>query len=1143
MHSRRILLLTAATTVGLTATTALSASASVPVGKPPAQTSTAGPASRAPTETPRSLPAGLHRVTLITGDRVTVLPGGGAPIIEAGPGRSGMSFTMDRSAGGLVVIPTDARAAVAEGAVDRRLFDVGQLIRAGYEDGRRDTVPVIVGEASARPVGSPAVGEVERQTRVLSQSATAVAARAAARGVRVTGTSSGVQVSRTLSVVGGFAAEVPKARSAAGWRTLLGLTPVGQASGTPGGAAVPGTRIWLDGKRKLLLDRSVKQINAPAAYAAGFTGKGVTVAVLDGGVDATHPDLAGKVVAAKSFVSGSATQDPDGHGTHVASTVAGTGAASGGKYRGVAPDAKIASGRVCGGSDCADSAIVSGLQWAATEVKAKIISMSLGGPDTPGLDPLEIAVNTLSAQTGVLVVAAVGNEGGSDLPIDSPSSADAALAVGSVSRTGAVSTFSSRGPRPADGGLKPDVTAPGEDIMAARAAGVGSGPATERYITFTGTSMATPHVSGMAALLAQQHPSWTGEQLKAAIMNSARPNPAYSVFEQGAGLVDVAKAIALQVTATGSVSFPLQQWPHTDDVVLSRKITYTNATDRPIALSLAVQTTGAATVFGLPASSVTVPARGSAEVAVTADTRSAMPDGSYLGRVTATGAGQVLVTSLHVTREIRSYNLTGRVLDTAGKPAKAAIVNVFGMDGTQVAEAVAGAGGIFRLRLPSARYDLFALSQAADGISFMVAQNVDLTRDRQVAFDTRTTARLRMQVPDARAKSAGIGLSYLHRTSRGTVTTDFVAPEQNLLRVGRNKLVNGAGESTSIEVSQQWNAPGKLAYAVVRKFTTASPGGFRASYRPAQFATVRDRVIPDRRGDLARLSVNVPGGPLQASLDAVAEGVFTRKLASSDPRQIWSTSFLLGRPVAGDDPQLLNALVGQRRYPIGRTVSETWNAGPFGPAYDPGQLTQPLQLREGDGMGWDMIGMFSDAQGHSGVDPNAPVSGRIMCDGRLVGQFTSVSDGMMVPPRCAYRIDVTVKPQASGQRMPRSVSVSWSFRSSTERRRVALPVSVVQFRPTARPDGTVAAGRSTIPVEVQAQPGAKIRQLRLGTVAVSFDAGRTWRAVPVKRSSATRGTITLMNPAGGSVSLRARASGANGVGLEQTVIGFYRVRR
>ncbi|MFM9442669.1 S8 family peptidase [Streptomyces acidiscabies] len=280
-------------------------------------------------------------------------------------------------------------------------------------------------------------------------------------------------------------------------------------------------KIWLDGKAEAALDRSTSQIGAPRAWAVGYDGKGVKVAVLDTGVDGTHPDLRGRVDAAKNFSEAADTVDRVGHGTHVAATVAGSGAHSGGKYKGVAPGARLISAKVLDDTGFgADSGIIAGAQWAVAQ-GAKVINLSLGSPDSPGDNPLEQAVNELSASSGALFVIAAGTVG-------SPGSAAAALTVGAVDRTDAMADFSSRGPT-ADGALKPDLTAPGVGIVAAKAAeGTEGDPAADGYVSMSGTSMATPHVAGAAAILAQRHPDWTGERIKAALTASAEPTPGLS---------------------------------------------------------------------------------------------------------------------------------------------------------------------------------------------------------------------------------------------------------------------------------------------------------------------------------------------------------------------------------------------------------------------------------------------------------------------------------------------------------------------------------------------------------------------------------------------------------------------------------------
>ena len=276
-------------------------------------------------DTKRS-PAGRRRltcrVTLVTGDRITLYGGDPArAAVEPGPGRDDITFSTHRTEDHLYVVPSDVQDQLTSGRLDRRLFDVTGLIEAGYDDKSTKAIPVLV----------TYTGKAQQRSAV-----------------------PGATVTRQLPVVNGAAMKVDKAEAGT---FLAGVTSARSAAGVD--------KIWLDGKREISLDESVPQIGAPAAWRAGYTGKGVSVAVLDTGIDTSHPDLAGQVAGAKNFTEESA-EDLVGHGTHVASTIAGTAAASNGKYKGVAPDARLYDGKVCEEFGCTESAILGGMEWAAT---------------------------------------------------------------------------------------------------------------------------------------------------------------------------------------------------------------------------------------------------------------------------------------------------------------------------------------------------------------------------------------------------------------------------------------------------------------------------------------------------------------------------------------------------------------------------------------------------------------------------------------------------------------------------------------------------------------------------------------------------------------------------------------------------------
>jgi len=287
--------------------------------------------------------------------------------------------------------------------------------------------------------------------------------------------------------------------------------------------------IWLDGKVTAspevispLLDSALPLIDAHLAHQRGLTGKGVRVAIVDTGIDATHPDLKGRVVAAANFSTDRDTLDHMGHGTHVAGIVGGTGAASDGKYGGVAPQAELLNAKALSRAGSGtNSGIIKAMEWAADQ-GARIESLSLGGSATNGTDPLSQAVNSISAKKNVLFVIAAGNSGqrsGNGRLVSTPGAADSALTVGAIDKSRNLATFSSRGPRLGDFALKPDIVAPGVNITSARA----NGSDGNWYVSYSGTSMATPMVSGAAALVWQLHPGWSAQQVKTALMNAANP--------------------------------------------------------------------------------------------------------------------------------------------------------------------------------------------------------------------------------------------------------------------------------------------------------------------------------------------------------------------------------------------------------------------------------------------------------------------------------------------------------------------------------------------------------------------------------------------------------------------------------------------
>nr|WP_306672428.1 S8 family serine peptidase [Geothrix fuzhouensis] len=298
-------------------------------------------------------------------------------------------------------------------------------------------------------------------------------------------------------------------------------------------------RVFRDGVVKATLADSVPLIGAPQMWADyGADGQGIRVAVIDTGIDYTHPDLGGgfgpgfKVIGGYDFINGDGDpMDDNGHGTHVAGIVAASGI-----IKGVAPGAKLLAYKVLGASGSgSQSTIIEGIDRAVdpdqdpgTDDGAQVINLSLGGtgdPDDAVSQVVDIAVNA-----GVVCVVAAGNSGSNYSTIGSPACAREALTVGASDNQDLMAYFSSRGPSQPDLAIKPDLTAPGVSI---RSTWPGGG-----YQVESGTSMAAPHVAGAVALLLQLHPTWTPDIVKAVLSERAK-DLGQDAFTQGNGRVQV----------------------------------------------------------------------------------------------------------------------------------------------------------------------------------------------------------------------------------------------------------------------------------------------------------------------------------------------------------------------------------------------------------------------------------------------------------------------------------------------------------------------------------------------------------------------------------------------------------------------------
>ncbi|MGX7826644.1 S8 family serine peptidase [Actinokineospora sp. 24-640] len=888
--------------------------------------------------------------------------------------------------------------------------------------------------------------------------------------------------------------------------------------------------VWLDGLRRPSLDGTATQIGAPSAWKSGHTGKGVTVAVLDTGVDHTHPDLRDRIAGSRNFTTEPSTRDTDGHGTHVAATIAGTGRASGGRYKGIAPDARLLVGKVCHAGGCPESAILQGMRWAA-EQGATVVNLSLGGPDAAGSDPLELAVDQLSARHGTLFVVAAGNDGGYGAEtVSSPASADAALAVGAVDREDGIAGFSARGPRVRDAAIKPEIVAPGVDVVAARSRhAFGEG----RHTALSGTSMATPHVAGAAAVLAQRHPGWSGARLKAALMGSARPLPEAAVFEQGAGRVDIAHALGQTVTADPpALSFG--RTPHDDDTPVTRALTYHNTTAAEVELGLT-----ASGPFTVSAAAVTLPANGKASVEVTATAGV----GALSGAITARFAGRVMSTPLAIDREPESYDLTIRAIDRAGAPTDANFAFLFGGAESRYRPIpTIGGTGTVRVRRGTYHVDGVIGTPRGDGTADshkVVHPVVEVTGDTTVTLDAAAARPITVDFAARGVTPEAVGAGYSRSEESRLLLTGVLGDTFDRIHLGQ---VGPPVDTITANVGGAWTAPGQRAYHLAWFDYGHVPTGFTRRVEDAGLAQV---VSTYRRQDSRHRGAKLWIAREPRFHEAIGFGLpfalpATRTEYHNTDGLTWSAEFHHNR---GQSAEHI-VIGGPVDHQPGLSYADSWNTAVFGPSLAGGDWAS----RFGDTLSVN-IPLFSDSAddrfGLSTLDYGRTV---LYQDGVKAGETRQPGQGSFdvqeEPAR--YHLATTATRSAAYATL---VTATWTFTSQRpqggpkplDKEGAGLPISAIRFAPRdldAR--NRITADTATVAITVQPNSGSEPSPTAALTAEASFDDGRTWHPLAVTRTGEHTATATVHHPAGAEhVSLRASTTDQRGSEAELTVLRAY----
>ncbi|WP_309115921.1 S8 family serine peptidase [Saccharothrix sp.] len=1018
----------------------------------------------------------------MTGDRVSLREG--RVSVVPGPGRAGVGFGVRTDVDGSVhVTPNDVVADIGADRLDAGLFNVSALIRYGYDDARTDKTPLIMTSAdTARIAGGKALASVD--------------------GVAF-------EADKKVPFWGNRAAGVGK--------------------------------VWLDVPVHAALDRSVPQVGAPEAWQAGHTGAGAKVAVLDTGIDVTHPDLADAVVDAAVFADSDSTDDRKGHGTHVAATITGSG-----PYRGVAPDAKLLNAKVLDDNGRGKSSdAIAGMEWAVA-AGADVVNMSFGSSQaSDGTDPLSQAVNRLTAASGALFVVSAGNSGPGEQTLSTPAVADAALTVGAVNRDDALAEFSSRGPRVGDSAIKPDITAPGVDIVAAKARNGHIGtPVGENHVALSGTSMAAPHVAGAAAILAAQHPDWSADRIKAALTATATPNPAVATHHQGTGRLDVARASRQTTTVSAAnLNFGVAQWPHHDDAPLTRTVTYANDGATPVTLRFTADVggpDGAPAPAGLVTTSpaeVTIPAGGRSDVVITATTSLNAPDGGYSGIVLATGDGVELRTALSFVKEVESYTVKLTTTDHSGQPSPYFYHRFVDLDQPRrFSDFDADEAAV---RLPRGRYFFdSSIITNLDGVwwstrfaepALIVDKDHHLDLDAALGRENSITVERPNAHPGRTDMLMEIKTSYGY-TNSGDFGQDF---ERHLWVPSRTSL------------------PGSARYAVTA--TLAQPdgkGGFEGSpYQYNVFWTHDGRVPEDLHRafadrDLARVdTVSAAQAPDKKGYrEYLAGGPLPLRVAEYfSPEVPWFNHFSQMRMEEGyRETSLLETR--NRRYTAGTTKTERWNAAVFGPALPATERPDTWAGRQADVMAFG-IPMYTDQSdtryGHSEV---TKARTELYKDGVRIGGIDTDGAGLARVPADKGTYTLTVDTARSGvSDLSTQINAKWTFISEhVPGDPVALPLHVVRFAPHLDDQNRARAGTPfAIPIYAQRNGGAPTDGVETTEVHVSYDDGKSWQPARVAKIG-KRWLAFVNHPADARyVSLKAKSHDNAGNAFEQTVIRAY----
>ena len=633
-------------------------------------------------------------------------------------------------------------------------------------------------------------------------------------------------------------------------------------------------------------------------------------------------------------------------------------------------------------------------------------------------------------------------------------------------------------------------------------------------------------------------------------MATAEPTPGASVFDQGAGRVDVAAAVRGTVTASPpSVSGGTAQWPHADDQPIVKTVGYANAGTDDVTLDVAADLTGPdgtaapAGMFTVEPSRVTVPAGGHVDVTLTIDTRVAAPDGRYTGALTATGGAVPVRTPVAVNREVESYDVTVKSLDHDGKPTPDYSFRFVDLDQPKAYLPYDESGTVVA-RVPKGRFyfEEFVQTQRSETewlLTQYVEPNYVVDGDAELTVDARDGKQLGFTVDEPNAKVGMDVLQFAEETPWGGTGVTMIGPGLDTTFVTPSTTsFDGFTFLCEAELAEpdgsggQWGFHGSpYLYHLRWSQTGRVPASLHRTFRNGQLA----KAVTDH-------AAAMPG------VIGMREQFLTNELPFTlteyyTPGVAWYDDF-----EETADPQDLPATFQTtatgRVYKKGKVTHQRWNVGPFGPAFP---VFDGATWRYGGRLGDEMrldVPLFSDQSPyHDGYAFDATGTSELLRDGQPVGSTEWPGGGDFAVP--ADTGTYTLRTKAT-RNAPLSTSVSgeWTFGSShvDGDEPAALPLLAVRFAPELDSSNAAPAGRFRFPVYVQRNGSAKPGRVHTPTVEVSYDDGTTWTAVRLTPHHG-QWLATVDHPASVRfVSLRASVADRDGNAVTQEITRAYAVR-